>query len=100
MADNQANAIIQAAQQIGLNVGVKKKGLVVSGSSCQPLTIRNIRAGLQYGSATNSPVTEAVPNMNTVVKYLRGVKMPKIIRVKEERVTSRNLKKFTKVCNF
>jgi ribose transport system substrate-binding protein len=100
MADNQVNAIIQAAQQAGLKVGLKNKGLILSGSSCQPLTIKNLRSGLQYGSATNSPVTEAVPNMNTVVRYLQGEKMPRILRVKEERITLGNVKKFASVCNF
>jgi ABC-type sugar transport system substrate-binding protein len=100
MADNQTNAIIQAALQAGLPVGVKNKGLIAVGTACQPVTIKNVRAGLQYGSATNSPLTESVPNMTTVVKFLRGVKMPKIIRVKESRITQKNLNRFLKECNF
>lgn len=100
MADNQANAIIQAARQSGLPVGVGRSGLIVVGTSCQPLTIKNMRAGVQYGSATNSPVTEAVPNMTVTIRYLQGKKMPKVIRVREDRITRQNLNKFTKVCRF
>jgi len=101
MADNQANAIIQAAQQADIPVGVDKKdGLIVVGSSCQPITIKNMEAGLMYGSATNSPIGEATANMNAVVDFLRGEEMPKVIPAPEEKITQDNVADFNELCNF
>lgn len=100
MADNQANAIIQAARQSGVPVGVDKDGLIVSGSSCQPVTIENMKAGLQYGSATNSPIGEAEANMNVVIEFLEGEDLPKVIPAKEERITLENLNEFDRLCDF
>jgi ribose transport system substrate-binding protein len=101
MADNQANAIIQAAQQAGQPVGPDKRdGLIVVGSSCQPITIKNMEAGLLYGSATNSPIGEATANMNAVVDFLNGEKMPKVIPAPEEKITKDNLAEFNELCNF
>jgi ABC-type sugar transport system substrate-binding protein len=100
MADNQANAIIQAAKQADIPVGVEKDGLIVSGSSCQPVTIENMKAGLQYGSATNSPIGEAEANMTAVIEFLEGEELPKVIPAKEERITLENLDKFSRLCNF
>jgi ribose transport system substrate-binding protein len=100
MADNQANAIIQAAQQAGLPVGVEKDGLIVVGTSCQPVTIENMRAGSQYGSATNSPILEAQANMQATLDFLAGKEMPKVIQAPEAKITQENLDEFLDVCDF
>jgi len=100
MADNMANSIIQAAQQADLPVGVEQDGLVVSGGACGPLTIDLMREGLMHGSVTNSPITEAVPNITVTMDYLEGKEMPKVVPVEEERITQDNLDQFLDVCDY
>lgn len=100
MADNMANSIIQAAQQAGLTVGVEQEGLVVSGGACGPLTIELMRDGLMHGSVTNSPITEAVPNITVTMDFLEGEDMPKVVPVEEERITQGNLDQFLDVCDY
>jgi ribose transport system substrate-binding protein len=83
MNDDQTNAIIQAAQQVGQPVGVKHNGLIAVGTSCEPLTFKNLAAGLEYAGSTNSPLTEVEPLAKVVGEYLEGKSVPKITRANE-----------------
>lgn len=87
MNDDQTNAIIQAAQQLGQPVGVKDNGLIAVGTSCEPLTFKNLEAGLEYAGSTNSPLTEVEPLAKVVGEYLQGKTVPSITRA-DERVVN------------
>jgi len=100
MADNQAVGIVQGAQQAGVPVGLAKKGLIVVGSNCLGVGIQAIKAGTEYGTATQAPFTEATTAANTAKAVLLGKKVQPIIKVKEERITKANVAKFAKLCTF
>jgi ABC-type sugar transport system substrate-binding protein len=100
MADNQAVGIIQGAQQAGLKVGVKKKGLIVTGSNCLSVGIQAIRAGTEYGTGTQAPLSEGGLAAKTALSVLEGKKVKPTIQVPEFRITKANVNKFAKECTF
>jgi ABC-type sugar transport system substrate-binding protein len=99
MADYQANAIIQAAQQSGVPVGVAKKGLIVTGSNCFKEGIENIEKGLQYGTATQAPGVEGKYVVPFVIKYLSGSTIPAVNENEESRITLSNVTKYAAECS-
>lgn len=101
MADYMAGGIIQAAEQLGVPVGIGKKGgVVVTGSNCTPTGIPLMRSGKLYGNATQSPIEEADRTAAPVIGFLNGKKQPHTITVKEERFTQFTLtKKFVDLCS-
>jgi ABC-type sugar transport system substrate-binding protein len=100
MADNMAIGIIQGATQAGVPLGVAKKGLVVTGSNCLSVGIKAIKAGQQYGTATQAPQVEAALAVKVATQILTGGKPPKVSYVREFRITKANVAKFTKICTF
>lgn len=100
MADNQAVGIIQGAQQAGVKVGLKNKGLIVTGSNCLGVGVKAIEAGTQYGTATQAPYQEALSAARVVTKILEGKKVPKVVWNKEYRITKANVKKYAKLCTY
>lgn len=99
MADYMANAVIQSAQQAGLPLGVKDKGLIVTGSNCFKVGIDNIKAGTQYGTATQTPDAEGEYLVKLTLQYLSGTEIPKVNLNKEDRVTSANVDQFAAGCS-
>jgi ABC-type sugar transport system substrate-binding protein len=100
MADNQAVGIIQGAQQAGLKVGLSKKGLIVTGSNCLSVGIGAIRAGTEYGTATQAPGPEATLAAKTALSVLEGKKVAATVNVPEFRITKANVSKFAGECTF
>jgi ABC-type sugar transport system substrate-binding protein len=100
MADNMAIGILQGAKQAGVKVGVANKGLVVTGSNCLAVGIKAIKAGQQYGTATQAPQVEAALAVKVGTQILNGQTVPKVSYVKESRITKANVAAFTKVCTF
>jgi ribose transport system substrate-binding protein len=100
MADNQAVGIIQGAQQAGVAVGVKSKGLVVVGSNCLSVGIQAIKAGTEYGTGTQAPGVEAAAAVKVAATILEGGKAPKLTYVTEARITPANVKQYAKQCTY
>jgi ABC-type sugar transport system substrate-binding protein len=99
MADYMANAIIQSAEQAGLPVGVADNGLIVTGSNCFKVGVDNIRAGKQYGTATQTPSSEGEYLVEHVLKFLKGETLDKVNLNSENRVTADNLDEFAAECS-
>ena len=100
MADYQANAIIQAAEQAGIPVGVENDGLIVTGSNCFPEGIENIEAGKQNGTATQAPGVEGEFVVPLVVEVLEGKEIEHTNKKQESRIDPANVKKFKAQCTF
>lgn len=100
MADNQAVGIIQAAQQAGMKVGVKSKGLVVVGMNCLSVGVKAMEQGLEYGTGTQVPISEARDAATAATAILQGKKVKPLITVKEYRIHPANLSQFKKQCTF
>jgi ABC-type sugar transport system substrate-binding protein len=99
MADYQAVPIIQAAKQAGLKVGVKDKGLIVTGSNCTKAGIDAIKAGTLYGTATEDPVNQGKATADWAAKFLAGEQLPKTILVPQDRVTTANVAEHAAACS-
>lgn len=99
MADYMANAIIQSAQQAGLPVGVDKKGLIVTGSNCFKVGIDNIKAGTQFGTATQAPDAEGEFVVEYALKFLSGEDIDKVNLNTEHRVTADNVDEYAAGCS-
>jgi ABC-type sugar transport system substrate-binding protein len=98
-----ASAIVPSyirAKQAGVRIGVAKKGLIVTGSNCLAVGINAIKAGTEYGTATQAPQVEAALAVKVGAQILSGGTPPKVSYVHEDRITKANVAKFTKVCTF
>jgi ABC-type sugar transport system substrate-binding protein len=92
MADYMAAGIIQAAEQLGIPVGVDQEGgVVVTGSNCTPTGIPLMDQGKLWGNATQSPIEEADVTAQHVFEFLRGEEQEHTIVVEEERFTQETL---------
>lgn len=99
MADYMAVPIVTAAKQAGIPLGLKKKGLIITGGNCFKVGIEAIRAGQMYGTATEDPGTISLQAAKYGAKLLEGKKVPLVETVQEERVTAANLSKYAKQCS-
>lgn len=99
MADYQAIPIIEAAKQAGIPVGVENDGLIVTASNCFAMGRDAIRAGDQYGTATEDPPTAAKWTGETVLKMLRGEEVEPIVDVPVGRVTVDNVDEYEEECS-
>ena len=102
MADNMAVGIIQGAKQAGVQIGVAKKGLVVTGSNCLAVGINAIKAGpgvrhRHAGAAGRGGPRGQGGGRRSSTAGRRTRRCP---YVQEQRITQANVAKFSKVCTF
>ncbi|WP_102226787.1 sugar ABC transporter substrate-binding protein [Acidimangrovimonas sediminis] len=90
---------VYAAEDImmqGVLIAAKRAGLdptemAMVGGGCEPVGIKNIKAGLQYGTVLQSPVDEAQYAVQSIVDLFNGAKMPKSVYVPHPMVTAENV---------
>ena len=99
MADYQAVPIVTAAKQAGLTVGVKRDGLVITGSNCFKIGIDAIKAGKMFGTATEDPGTISLQAAKYGTALLEGKKVPLVENVQEHRVTPSTLRQYEAQCS-
>jgi ribose transport system substrate-binding protein len=100
MADNQAVAIIQAAEAAGLKPGAGKGELLVLGSNCLKNGIAMIKAGKQYSTGTQIPTRTGVRSAEVIADYFNGKQLPKTIILPVETVSRDNVGKWEAACTF
>ena len=100
MADNQAAAVVKAAEAAGIKLGTGKGKLVVVSSNCMKPGIDLIKAGKQYSTATQMPTRTGSSAANLVADYLNGKKLSKSNILSMELITRANVEKFEKPCTF
>jgi ABC-type sugar transport system substrate-binding protein len=99
MADYMAVPIVTAAKQAGIPVGLKNKGLIVTGGNCFKIGIDAIRAGELYGTATEDPGTISLQAAKYGEQLLLGKSMPLTQTVKEARVSPKTLATYAAQCS-
>jgi ABC-type sugar transport system substrate-binding protein len=100
MSDLMAVSITRSAKSAGLPVGVKAKGLIVSGSNCGPDGMKAIKAGTLFGGATQAPTPQATKAAGLVAKLLGGEGVQKISLFPVQRITASNVGSLTGICNY
>jgi ABC-type sugar transport system substrate-binding protein len=98
MADYQAAGIIQAAEQAGLKVG-GKDGLIVTGSNCFKVGIDAIKAGKQYGTATQAPGPEGEFVVEVMKKWFEEGSVPETNLNEEFRITPDTVEEHAADCS-
>jgi ribose transport system substrate-binding protein len=100
MSGLQATGIIRAADQAGLPVGVKKKGLIVSGSNCGPVSVKSIQDSILYGDASETPSGDAKAVLPYAYKVLSGETIPQSVATPIDPITSANVDEWVKPCTY
>jgi ABC-type sugar transport system substrate-binding protein len=100
MADNQATGSINAVQSAGLKLGVADKGIVVVASNCMKDGIIHIRAGTQYGTATQIPTEEASYAAKKIEAYFNGEKLRKYETIPVFGITKTNVDRLAAGCSY
>ena len=100
MADNQATGAIRAIESAGLKLGVANNGIVVVSSNCMKDGVVNIRAGRQYGTATQIPTEEAEAAAKKVAAHFNGEKLKKYELVPVFGITKENIEQFAAGCSY
>jgi ABC-type sugar transport system substrate-binding protein len=99
MADYMAVPIVTAAKQAGITIGVKKNGLIITGSNCFKIGIDAIKAGELFGTATEDPGTLSALAAKYGANLLQGKKLPLTQTVPEYRITAKTLPKYAAQCS-
>jgi ABC-type sugar transport system substrate-binding protein len=100
MSGLQATAIIRAAQQAGLPVGVKSDGMIVSGSNCGPVSVKSIQDGVLFGDASETPSGDAEAVLPYVDEVLSGEDIEKSVATPIEPITQANVDQWVKPCTY
>jgi ABC-type sugar transport system substrate-binding protein len=99
-ADNQAAAIIRAAEAAHIPLGTGKGQLIVIGTNCTPEGIKEIREGKEYSTGTQAPVDTAQRTAELAANYLNGKTLPKHVVLDVHTVTKQNLAKWAPACTY
>jgi ribose transport system substrate-binding protein len=100
MADNQAAAVVKAAEAAGIPLGLGKGKLVVVSSNCMKPGIDYIKAGKMYSTATQMPSRTGRVSAEVIAAYFNGETMKKKNILKMELITRDNVARFEKPCTF
>jgi ABC-type sugar transport system substrate-binding protein len=100
MSGLQATGIIRSADQAGLPVGVKAKGLIVSGSNCGPVSVKSIQDGILFGDASETPSGDANAVIPFAEKVLAGESIPQSVATPIEPITQANVDKWIRPCTY
>ncbi|MCA0921440.1 sugar ABC transporter substrate-binding protein [Pseudooceanicola nanhaiensis] len=85
--DIMMQGVLIAAERAGLD----PTQMAMIGDGCEPVGIKNIKAGLQYGTVLQSPVDEATFAVQSMVDLFTGAEMPKSVYVPHPMVTAENV---------
>lgn len=98
MADYLAIPIINAAKELGFEIG-GDNGLIVSGGNCFRVGIEAIRAGELYGTATEDPGTIAEKSAEYTAQLLAGEDVPQVLTIEEFAVTPDTVDEYAAQCS-
>jgi ribose transport system substrate-binding protein len=99
-ADNQALAIIRAAEAARIPLGTGKGQLIVAGTNCTPDGIRAIEAGKLYSSGTQAPMTIGRKAAELVADHLNGKTLPKHVVLDVHPIDKSTVGKFAADCTY
>lgn len=99
MADYQAAAMIQAANQLGIKAGTKPGDTVFTGSNCTTSGIPLMEKGTLWGDATQSPIVESEEAAGRIIEWFEGKEIPKTTTAKEKRFTAETYKPYVGICS-
>lgn len=99
-ADNQALAIIRAAEAAQVKMGTAKGELIVAGTNCTPEGIKAIESGKIYSSGTQAPVSTGRRAAELVADHLDGKTVPKHVILDVFLVNKSTVAKLAPDCTY
>jgi ribose transport system substrate-binding protein len=100
MNDSLANGAIQAADSVGVKVGVDKESVIVVGGNCQAQGIRNLKAGKMAATMFMLPAEEGKLTSAQAKNYFEGKKLEKAVYLPSKVVTKANLAEVEQPCSY
>jgi len=100
MADNQAVAIIRAAQAAGISVGAGPKQLLVFGGNCLKDGLDAIAAGRMVSTVLQDPKAVGIATADAMESYFEGKTLPKKILTKIALIDKSNLATYRNACTY
>lgn len=102
MNDAMANAIVQAADSAGIELGTQSGQLLVIGGGCQESGIRNIQAGKQYATLSGPlPPYDGPKAAALIVDYFSGKPVPALsVTTPLEIISGKNIDQYAKLCSY
>ncbi|MDR3376554.1 MAG: sugar ABC transporter substrate-binding protein [Ancalomicrobiaceae bacterium] len=102
MNDAMANAIVQAADSAGVELGTGAGRLLIVGGGCNTSGIGNVSEHKQYATlSAPRPVDDAATSVGLITDYLAGKPIPALtVTTPLEIITPNNLAQFTEACSF
>lgn len=100
MADNQAGAIVQAAEDAGIPLGTGKDELVVVGSNCMKVGIDHIKAGRMFSTGTQLPAVTGRRTSELMADYFNGKSLPKEVVLPAVLITKENIAEYEGPCSY
>ena len=99
-ADNQAVAVIRAAEAAHIPLGTGKGQLIVSGTNCTPEGIQAIKEGKEYSTGTQGPVNMGRKAAELVADYFDGKTLSKHLVLDVHLVDKSNVDKWAADCTY
>lgn len=99
-ADNQAVAIIRAAEAAHIPLGTGKGQLIVAGTNCTPDGIQAIRSGKEYSTGTQAPVNMGHKAAELVADYFDGKTTSKKVVLDVHLVDKSNVDQWAPECTY
>lgn len=100
MADNQAGAIVQAAEDAGIKLGTGKDELVVVGSNCMKVGIDHIKSGKMYSTGTQLPTVTGRRTAELMADFFNGKTIPKEVVLPAVLITKENISDYEAPCSY
>lgn len=100
MADNQAVAIVRAAEAAGVELGLGKDKLIVVSSNCDSDGLKAVKEGKMYSTATQIPVDAGAHAAQVVADHLAGKKVKDVDNLVAELITKDNVDQWKEGCTY
>ncbi len=102
MNDAMSNAIVEAADSAGIELGNQTGQLLVIGGGCQTSGIRNIKAGKQYSTLSGPrPLYDTQKSVELISDYFSGKTIPAMsVTEPLEIITTKNTDQYAEPCNY
>jgi ABC-type sugar transport system substrate-binding protein len=102
MNDAMANAVVQAADSAGVELGNQSGQLLVVGGGCNTSGIGNVKDGKQYSTlSAPRPIYDSEKSVELIADYFSGKTVPELsVTTPLEIITTKNIGQYADACSY
>jgi ribose transport system substrate-binding protein len=102
MNDAMANAVVQAADSAGIELGNQTGQLLVVGGGCNTSGIGNVKDGKQYSTlSAPRPIYDTQKSVELIADYFSGKTVPALsVTTPLEIITAKNIGQYADACSY